>query len=80
MRKGKLLTTHQAFNPHAGPQASQSPAWDSDPVKTHSTWCQDPTKPSQKEFSMVQLSHPYMTTGQTTALTIWTFVAKVLCL
>ena len=25
-------------------------------------------------------SHPYMTTGKTTALTIWTFVSKVLCL
>ena len=28
-------------------------------------------------FFMVQLSHPYMTTGQTTALTIWTFVGKM---
>ena len=27
---------------------------------------------------MVQLSHPYMTTGKTTALTIWTFVGKVM--
>ena len=27
-------------------------------------------------FIMVQLSHPYMTTGKTMALTIWTFVAK----
>ena len=26
---------------------------------------------------MVQLSHPYMTTGKTIALTIWTFVCKV---
>ena len=26
----------------------------------------------------VQLSHPYMTTGKTIALTIWTFVSKVL--
>ena len=26
---------------------------------------------------MVQLSHQYMTTGKTTALTIWTFVGKV---
>ena len=26
---------------------------------------------------MVQLSHPYMTTGKTTALTIWIFVGKV---
>ena len=31
-------------------------------------------------FSMVQLSHPYMTTGKTIALTIWTFVSKVMSL
>ena len=29
---------------------------------------------------MVQLSHPYMTTGRTIALTIWTFVSKVMSL
>ena len=28
-------------------------------------------------FFMVQLSHPYMTTGKTTGLTRWTFVGKV---
>jgi len=27
---------------------------------------------------MVQLSHPYMITGKTAALTIWTFVGKVM--
>ena len=27
---------------------------------------------------MVQLSHPYMTTGETIALTRWTFVSKVM--
>ena len=31
-------------------------------------------------FLMVQLSHPYMTTGKTTALTRWTFVDKVISL
>ena len=31
-------------------------------------------------FSMVQLSHPYMTTGKTIALTIQTFVSKVMSL
>ena len=31
-------------------------------------------------FFMAQLSHPYMTTGKTIALTIWTFVGKVLFL
>ena len=29
---------------------------------------------------MVQLSHLYVTTGKTTALTIWTFVGKVMSL
>ena len=29
-------------------------------------------------FFMVQLSHPYMTTGKTIALTRWTFVRKVM--
>ena len=29
-------------------------------------------------FFMVQLSHPYMTTGKTIALAIWTFVTKVM--
>ena len=29
-------------------------------------------------FLMVQLSHPYMTTGKTVTLTIWTFVGKVM--
>ena len=31
-------------------------------------------------FFMVQLSHPYMTTGKTIALTIWTFVGKLMSL
>ena len=31
-------------------------------------------------FFTVQLSHPYMTTGKTTALTRWTFVDKVMSL
>ena len=29
---------------------------------------------------VVQLSHPYMTTGKTMALTVWTFVGKVMFL
>ena len=29
---------------------------------------------------MVQLSHPYMTTGKTIALTLWTFVSKMMSL
>ena len=31
-------------------------------------------------FLIVQLSHPYMTTGKTITLTIWTFVSKVMSL
>ena len=31
-------------------------------------------------FFIVQLSHPYMTTGKNIALTRWTFVSKIMCL
>ena len=31
-------------------------------------------------FFIVQLSHPYMTTGKTKALTRWSFVGKVMSL
>ena len=31
-------------------------------------------------FFMVQLSQPYVTTGKTMALTVWTFVGKVMFL
>ena len=31
-------------------------------------------------FFIIQLSHPYMTTGKTMALTRWTFVGKVMSL
>ena len=31
-------------------------------------------------YFMVQLSHPYITTGKTIALSIWTFVGKVMSL
>ena len=31
-------------------------------------------------FFMVQLSHPYMTTGKTIALNIWAFVGRVMSL
>ena len=36
--------------------------------------------PQCSALFMVQLSHPYMTTGKTTALTRWTFVDKVMSL
>ncbi|CAN0322717.1 unnamed protein product [Rangifer tarandus platyrhynchus] len=29
---------------------------------------------------MIQLSYPYMTTGKTIALTIWTFISKIMSL
>ena len=41
-------------------------------LKTSSPW--------HSAFLMVQLSHPYMTTGKTIALTIWTFLNKVMSL
>ena len=34
----------------------------------------------RSSFFTVQLSHPYMTTGKTIALTRWTFVSKVMSL
>ena len=40
--------------------------------KTSFLWC--------SAFFIVQLSHPYMTTGKTIALTRWTFVGKVMSL
>ena len=35
---------------------------------------------SYSAFFMIQLSHPYMTTGKTIALTVQTFVGKVMSL
>ena len=40
--------------------------------KTSILWCSG--------FFIVQLFHPYMTTGKSIALTIWTFVGKVMSL
>ena len=34
----------------------------------------------RSDFFIVQLSHPYMTTGKTIALTRWTFAGKVISL
>uniref|UniRef100_A0AC11DI60 Uncharacterized protein n=1 Tax=Ovis aries TaxID=9940 RepID=A0AC11DI60_SHEEP len=36
--------------------------------------------PRHSAFLTIQLSHPYMTTGKTIALTRWTFVGKVMSL
>ena len=43
----------------------------------HSSKASVPRRPA---FFIVQLSHPYMTTGKTIALTRWTFVSKVMSL
>ena len=40
--------------------------------KASTLWC--------SAFFMVQLSHPYMTTGKAIALCIWTFVSKMMSL
>ena len=39
-----------------------------------------PSIPWCSAFFIVQVSHPYMTTGKTIALTRWTFVGKVMSL
>ena len=41
-------------------------------LKTSILWC--------SAFFIVQLSHPYMTTGKTIALTRWNFVGKIMSL
>ena len=38
------------------------------------------TTVQKHQFCIVQLSHPYMTTGKTIALTTWTFIDKVMSL
>ena len=50
---------------------------------THKSILQHSSKASilrRSAFVTVQLSHPYMTTGKTIALTRWTFVGKVMSL
>ena len=41
-------------------------------LKASVLWC--------SAFFMVQLSHPYVTTGKIIALTVWTFVSKLMSL
>ena len=51
--------------------------------RVFSSTVQNSSKASILQLSasfMVQLSHPYMTTGKTIAFTIWSFVAKVISL
>ena len=67
---------------HAGlPCPSQIPRACSNPGPL-SQWCH-PTISSSvipSAFFLVQLSHPYMTTGKTITLTKWTFAGKVISL
>ena len=42
--------------------------------------CSKASIPQHSAFFIVQLLHPYMTTGKTIALTRWTFVGKVMSL
>ena len=42
--------------------------------------CSKGSIPQSSAFFIVQLSHPYMTTGKTIALTRWTFVGEVMSL
>ena len=44
------------------------------------TTVQKASIPRHSAFFIIQLSHPYMTTGKTIALTRWTFVGKVMYL
>ena len=46
-------------------------------LQHHSSKASIPRRPA---FFTVQLAHPYMTTGKTTALTRWTLVGKVMSL
>ena len=47
-------------------------------VTKSQTQLSDWTKLNWTAFFVVQLSHPYMTSGKTKALTWWTFVGKVM--
>ena len=55
------------WSPRDSQESSPTPLW-----KASTLWC--------SAFFIVQLSHPYMTTGKTIALTEWTFVGKVMSL
>ena len=85
---GSVTQSCQTLRPHGlldarlpCPSPTPGPCSDSRPS---SQWCH-PTisKVSilrHSAFFIDQLSHPYMTTGKTIALTRWTFVSKVMCL
>ena len=72
----ELQLQHHPFNEYSG-LISFKIDW-FDHLAVHGTpkasvlWC--------SVFFMVQLSHPYRTTGKSIALTIWTFVGQVMAL
>ena len=76
---------HQSFHEHSGlisfrihwldllaVQGTLKSLLQQNSSKASILWC--------SAFFIVQLSHPYMTTGKTIALTRWTFVGKVMSL
>ena len=58
-----------------GSPCSPRDSWESSPTPQFKT-----ISSSASGFCIVQLSHPYMTTGKTIALTRWTSVGKVMSL
>ena len=49
-------------------------------LQHHLNWCSKASILRHSAFFIVQLSHPYITTGKTIALTRWTFVGKEMSL
>ena len=74
----RVSDTIQPSHPQSSPSPpAPNPSQHQSLLQCHSSkastlWC--------PAFFMVRLSHPYMTTGKTKALTRWTFVGKVMTL
>ena len=60
-----------------GSPCSPRDSQESSPTQHHSS---KPSILQHSAFFIVQLSHPYMTTGKTITLTRWTFVGKLMSL
>ena len=80
-----VLLQHQSFNEHSGLISFRMDWLDLSAVQgtLKSLLQHHSSKVSilrHSAFFIVQLSHPYMTTGKTIALTRWTFVDKVMSL
>ena len=80
----ELQLQHQSFNEYSGRISFRIDWCDLAIQRTlKSLLWHHSLKPSIlqcSDFLMVQLSYLYMTTGKTIALTIWTFVGKVMSL